>query len=794
MISLFFKLFARNITGNKLYMALGLFGLVVGLSGSYILFLWVNHELSYDRFHDDSHLIYRIVREDYVEGDWVKNVFTPVPLAVELPERYSGIRAGTSIWSEGQHTFSNGDSRLIAGFHYCSENFFSVFDFPLIEKAGADLFPYPNSAVISKDFAMKMFGSTNCLEKELTRHFYGKTSYYISAVVDIPENSHFGFDVLVPYTSSWGYKNAAVEWGFSAANYIKLDKKVALDHAQIEEMKSLLQNQPNPHIRMDFQPLHDIYLFTDFDDGFSTRKSSHTFVRLISVIGYALLALSVINYIMLFTSRSEARGKEMAIKKLMGVSRAQLVGQYSLEILVVTSFALFLSFVLVRFVLPFVNSLSGKTLLLIPGWNSGLYIIITGISVSLLSASYIAFYLSRFSPLDLLRGKSDFSPRFRINNLVATLQLAFAIGFVIFSLSLLAQFRFMSNKEKGLETKNILTMPTRAFGYNYISVKNRLLSHSNILDVTAGGPPPVDYQFSPVQQIRWEGMELPTDLNVTVMAVDPDYLETLKIELAEGEFLPQDMSIEKYFAGHYRERTPVIINERFKSLMGVENPIGKTLYMSRFDANGIITGVVKDFHFRPLTNNIEPLIMFYDPEDFSYMYIRIGEGDLTSTMEYISRIANEVKKGEDVVNTFFLEDAIQAQFKEQSAINQFVFAATIATIFLAIMGMLGMISYKMVRDKKNITIRKIYGADSGSLRFLYVRKILMLFLYGYLPALIISWYVVHRWLSGFAYIYNPFSLIALIVLLAGLVMSALLVVLSVNKTCSINPADLIRKL
>ncbi len=497
---------------------------------------------------------------------------------------------------------------------------------------------------------------------------------------------------------------------------------------------------------------------------------------------------------MLFTSRSEARGKEMAIKKLMGVSRAQLVGQYSLEILVVTSFALFLSFVLVRFVLPFVNSLSGKTLLLIPGWNSGLYIIITGISVSLLSASYIAFYLSRFSPLDLLRGKSDFSPRFRINNLVATLQLAFAIGFVIFSLSLLAQFRFMSNKEKGLETKNILTMPTRAFGYNYISVKNRLLSHSNILDVTAGGPPPVDYQFSPVQQIRWEGMELPTDLNVTVMAVDPDYLETLKIELAEGEFLPQDMSIEKYFAGHYRERTPVIINERFKSLMGVENPIGKTLYMSRFDANGIITGVVKDFHFRPLTNNIEPLIMFYDPEDFSYMYIRIGEGDLTSTMEYISRIANEVKKGEDVVNTFFLEDAIQAQFKEQSAINQFVFAATIATIFLAIMGMLGMISYKMVRDKKNITIRKIYGADSGSLRFLYVRKILMLFLYGYLPALIISWYVVHRWLSGFAYIYNPFSLIALIVLLAGLVMSALLVVLSVNKTCSINPADLIRKL
>ncbi len=794
MIQLFFKLFARNVAGNKLYTLLGILGLVVGLSGSYILFLWVNHEISYDRFHEDSERIYRVVREDYIEGVWIRNVFTPVPLANELPKRYPGIIAGTSVWSEGQHTFSNDNSRLMANFHYCSENFFSVFDFPMVEKSGGSAFPHPNSVVISKDFAMKMFGSTDCLEEEIIRHFFGTTSYYISAVVDVPENSHFNFEVLVPYVSSQAFSFAHSDWSLNAANYFKLDKKAGLNGMQINEMKSILQSKSNPTTRISFQPLHDIYLFTDFDDGFSTKKSSYTFVRLTSVIAYALLALSIINYIMLFTSRSEARGKEIAIKKLMGVGRVKLIALYSLEILLVTYVALFFSLLLVNLILPFLNGISGKTLKLIPGWEFGFYFLITGFSVSLLSASYIAFYLSRFSSLNLLRGKSDFSPRFRINTLVAILQLAFATGFVIFSLSLLAQFRYINKKEKGLETTNVLAMSTRAFGYNYTFVKNKLLAHSNILNVTAGGPPPVDYQFSPVQQIRWEGMELPADLDVTVMNVDPDYLKTFQIELIEGEFLPPDMNIEKHFDGYYMENTPVIINERFKNLMGMKEPIGKTLYMSRFDANGIIKGVVKDFHFRPLTHSIEPLIMFYYPEGFTHMYIKIGEADLPSTMIYINEVANEFKRGEDIVFTFFLEDAIKAQYKEQFAVNHFVFAATLAIIYLAIMGILGMVSYNMVREKKVITIRKIYGADTMDLKLFYIRKTLMLFVWGYLPTIVISWYIVERWLSAFAYVYNPFISISLAVLLAGLGMVSLLVILSVNRTCSVNPADSIKKL
>ncbi len=796
MFDLFVKLFIRNLLKSKQYVFLGMLGLVIGLSISYMLFLWINHELSYDRFHNDSHLIYRILREDNVEGNWIKNVFTPVPLAYDLVQRYPGIAASTSVWSEGQRTFSHNESKLIANQHYSSESFFAVFDFPVVEKAEADFFPHPNSAVISKEFALRMFGSTDCLNKLLERHFFGKTNHYVSAVVDVPENSHFSFDVLTPYIgidNDW-YKNARTNWGLNAANYIKLDREGALDKSQIEEMKTLLQTQSNPHTLISFQPLHDIYLFTDFDDGFSQKKSSYTIVRLMSVIAYALLVLSIINYIMLFTARSESRGKEMAIKKLMGVGRVNLILQYTLEILVVTYFALIISLLLIQYALPYVSSLSGKSLNLIPGWILVLYLLATGISVSVLSAGYIAFYLSRFSSLNLLRGKSDFSPRFRINTLVATLQLAFAIGFIVFSLSLIAQFRYISNKEKGLETKNILAMSTHAFGYNYVSVKSQLLSHSNILSVTAGGRPPVDYRFSPVQQIQWEGMELPIDLNVTVMPVDPDYLETFQIELLEGQFLPKDMSIDRYFAGHYLERTPIIINERFMKLMGLEDPIGKSLYMDRFKANGVIIGIVKDFHFRPLTSRIEPMVMFYDPESFGYMYIKIGEGDVVATMDYINRIADEVKKREDIVNSFFLEDALKAQYKEQLAINHFVFASTLATICLAIMGVLGMISYKMVRDKKNITIRKIFGADINDLLFLYVKQTLKLLLWGYIPALIVSWFVVDRWLSAFAYVYNPFLLISLSVLLIGSAMMIVIVVLSIHKTCSTNPAVLIKKI
>lgn len=729
-----------------------------------------------------------------MEGDWVKNVFTPLPLAYELVQRYPGITASTSVWSEGQRTFSYKESKLIANQHYCSESFFSVFDFPVVEKAEADFFPHLSSAVISKVFALRMFGTTQCLGRELEQHFFGKTSFFISAVVDVPENSHFGFDVLLPYSSNSWFRNAHSNWSLPAVNFIKLATEGPLDTRQIEEMKSLLQTQSNPRVRLSFQPLHDIYLFTDFDDRFSQKKSSHTFVKLISVVSYALLALSIINYIMLFTSRSESRGKEMAIKKLMGVGRGNLIGQHTLEILLVTLIALAFSMMLVNFILPYVNNLSGTSLHLVSGWNLGWYLLIAGVTVSLLSSSYIAFYFSHFSSLNLLRGKTDFSPRFRINTLVATLQLAFAIGFVIFSLSLLAQFRYVSNKDRGFDAENILVMSTNAFGYDFVTLKSRLLEHSSILSVTVGSLPPIDFQFAPVQQIQWEGMELPAYLDITVMAVDPDYLQTFQLELLEGEFLPQEMSIDRYFAGHYLERTPVIINERFKNLMGIKDPIGKSLYMDRFKANGIITGVVKDFHFRPLTHNIEPMVMYYNPEDFGNMYIKIEEGDVAATMDYILGLADEVKRREDIVNAFFLEDALKTQHSEQSVINHFVFGATLATICLAIMGMLGMLSYKMVRDKKNITIRRIFGADIMQLRFLYARKVVMLFFLGYIPALVVSWLVVDRWLSAFAYVYNPFVLIALAVLLFGLTMMIVLVFLSIHKTCSTNPADLIRKL
>lgn len=794
MIRLFFKLFSRNLLSNKVYVLLGMLGLVVGLSGSYILFLWVNHEISFDRFHKDSQLIYRVVSEDYIEGEWVKNVFTPVPLAYVLPERYPGIVAGSSIKRGEEHSFSHGTSTLMASLNFCSEDFFSVFDFPVVEMAGIKFFPHPNSVAVSKAFALRMFGTTNCLNKELIHEFYGKTSYYISAVVDVPENSHMDFDVLVPYSSIGPFGNAKTNWRLSSANYLKMDRRWALDDAEIQEIRGLLQTQSTPNTRLRFQPLHDIYLFTDFTDGFSRKQSSYTTVRLISVIAYALLALSVINYIMLFASRSQARGREMAIKKLLGESRIKLITHYSFEILLVTFVALFLSLVAVSFALPMVNNLSGKSLQLIPGWNLGLYMLITGISVSILSAGYFAIYLSHFSSLNLLRGKSDFSPRFRINTLVAILQLAFAIGFVVFSLSLMAQFNYINSKDRGLGTENIMVTSIMPFGYDYVALKTRLLEHSNIRHVAAGGPPPIDYQFSPVQKIQWEGMELPTDLDVTIMGVDPDYLKTFQMELVEGVFLPEEMSVERHFSRYYADRTPIIINERFKAMMGTEDPIGKSLSMDRFSVKGVITGVVKDFHFRPLSHSIDPLIMFYDPECFTHLYIRIDDEDIVSTMDYISRVADEEKRGGELINTFFLEDVLKTQYRQQFSVNHFVFASTFATICLALMGILGMISYKMVRDQKTITIRKIFGADVMALRFLYIKQTLKIFFAGYVPAIAVSWYATDRWLSAFAYVYHPFLQISLGVLLAGMATIVLLVVLSVNKTCSANPADLIRKL
>jgi len=794
MITLFLKLFLYSLSSNKVFSILNILGLAVGICCSLFIFLWVHDELSYDEFHRNSNSIYRIVKEEKSSNGEMKSPYVPTPLADELKSNFTQIKNSTSIYGDNLTKYNIVYNENIIKFNvkYTNNSFFEIFDFPVVYSESNDhLFINEYSAVISKTCASKLFGNENPIGKRIKDSFYEKY-YEISAVVEIPDNSSILFDILVPFSSNKTIDKIKHQWGkIDAESYIQLHKNTKLSEQQKQQLRYYLADRVNINAELFFQPMHDIHLFTDFNDDSTCNNGNIESVWAFSTAGILLLIITGLNFIILSIASSEKRNKEIALKKIYGLQRYKLTIHYIIETMIYTLFAQIISIFIFLVLQPYVNELIGKSLSLQFNTTSALYFILSLLIISLLSGAYLFFYLPSLKAINLLKGISKKNDKFRISKLLVPIQLAITIFFTICLLFVYQQTDYMRVKNTGINLNHIISINTQGFIYKYDVIRDELLKNPQIINVTASGRAPIDYNFER-SNVKWDGCNKNEKNSFSVFVIAPSFLQTFSIELIKGSCLPDNMTIEKHFKGEYNNKTPIIINETAAIIMGTEHIIGKKINLGYSQANGYIVGVVKDFNFKSLKHQVTPMAMVYDPESFMEIFIKYNPKNTQAVLDYIKIVTEPYRNDEYIIDYYFLTDKANLIYLDEIKTKKFTTVFSAISIILSILGLIGMIVHTINKQKKVIAIRKVYGADSSDIIFSYVKESVFLFIFSFLIAIPFIILFLRKWFENYAY-KIPISLMTFVgVFFLGTVIITLITISLVYYEAIKNPIDNLR--
>lgn len=787
MLKLFFKLFKASFSSNKLFSLLNILGLSIGICSSLLIYLWVTHELSYDKFHNNSKNIYRLIAVESHSNGQITNSLTDAPLVGDLKNDYPQIVKSTSLLlGDSKSEISYKEKRTKLNLAYTSNDFFDLFSFPILHKSGQDLFTNDFSAVISGACAKKIFGDENPIGKQIEHNFFKRNKIYeISAVVEIPQNSHLSFEILVPYTSDISTnRNLKYYNAIKTINYIQTGGNSRFTNTQLDELYNYLDTKANNKTKLIFQSLHDIHLFTKFDDAASENNGNIRYVRAFSTAALFILIIAALNYIILTIARAEKRNKEIGLKKLFGTNRLLLTMEFLAEVLIFTFIAQLIAIVIFLLLKPYFNALTSNSLDLQFNLTSILYFILSALIISILAGAYLSFYLSSLKPLNLLKGISKRGTKYHLTNFITPFQLIISFIFIICAITLYKQVIFMKNKDTGVNLENIIGVNTYGFAYEYESIKNELLNNANIYSVTMSGSPPINYTFEK-SGISWEGKENEDPVSFNIMCVDYSYLDIFGLELIQGSMMPNNMTVKGHFDGRYSYKTPIIINETALSLLGYNEPIGKKLNLGHSQMSGYITGVVRDFHFKPLQHKASPLALGYDPESFKEMYIKINSKKTTETLKYIEKTINTYRIYGHAFDYYFLKEKSEQLYTTETNTSKFAFLFSVISISLSLLGIIGMVTFSVARQKKSITIRKVYGAEPKDIILMHIRELIITTSGAFILAAIVSWYYLSNWLENYAYHIklSPFLFITifLTVLLVLIIITISLVYSEANK-------------
>ena len=623
----------RYLFGNKGYFFINTLGLSTGIACSLLVFLFVRQEWTYDTFHEKADRIYRVnIGGQGFGGQPFLGASTPIPLAPALKLQFPGVvetvrirRFGEAIVRAGQDVFKED------GIRACDPSFFEVFSFPLIEGVPTTVFAELNSVVVSRSTAAKYFGQESALGRQL--RIRDEVFTVTGVAEDSPDNSSIQFDFLIPYDRSLTMEawlaNAIDSWNHSVtATYVEL-----VDREQAELLREQLPDFGNAHFSgqmsryLALQAITDVHLDPEVAYGLGpTSDPNRSFI----LISTALLVLFIacVNFMNLAICRSSSRAKEVGLRKVFGAQRSQIVGQHLGETVVLSCFALVLGVVLAHLLLPTFNSLAGKSFVLdyySNGSTLAALLVLTGL-VAFVSGSYPSLVLSRFNPVAIFRRQVQIGgPNLFIRSLMIV-QFGLSALLVVSIFVMTRQLAFVLTGDLGYNAENVVVIQTEP-GSTYLDVfRNRVLPYEDVLQVTG-----VSNSFGPdrgLAQVAYADTA-GNRMEAFMYTVDYDYVKTLELNLVSG----RDFSRE--FGGD--EAGSCIINEAAVRSMGSEDPVGRTL------PHGVtVIGVVEDYHYRSMHQEIEPVILTLNPvsigevqDQIRFFLVRVSGRDLPATMDLL---------------------------------------------------------------------------------------------------------------------------------------------------------------
>ena len=742
----------RNIRRQKGFSLLNLSGLAVGITCFILISLYVQSELSYDRYHEGADRIYRVCQEHPFEYRGRNQAaITPAPLApalkAELPEVLSAVRfvdATNALISVGEHSF------LEKAVYFAGPEIFEVFSFPLVS---GDVPSDPYSAVISERLAEKYFAGADPLGRTLRYNDQG--DFLITGILkNIPENSHFVADFIAPF-QTYGIINRVEFTSWSQSGYYTyLKLREDADPVELEgKLQAYLSRafgpgQDTAGFRYLLQPLTKIHLHSDMIGEINPNHDIQN-VTIFGVIAFLVLLIACINYMNLATARLAHRSREVGIRKVVGAKRKQVVYQFFGESLILTLLALMVSCLLALILLPSFSAFVGQNLAFDPIGRPGLLLQLAALLlfVGILAGSYPALVLSSLRPAVVLKGVLK-RTRFGISlrNVLVVAQFTISILLIICTITVKSQLNYIRNTDVGYTRDHIITMEVRdpEIRKNMSPLKAELLGHPDILEIATSSNLP--HRITNVGTARAEGATDEERFSMYRSTVDHDFLELFEIELTAGR------NFSRSFASDNEEAC--ILNEAAVRALGYADPIGReviTPVHGGGQRTARIIGVTRDFNMLSLHQGISPLMLSLAPRDGQrYLSIKTSGGNLPGTLDFIRQTLAAVSAAFPFEYEFF-DDVYYGVYVNERKIGHMFNGFGLLTVAIACLGLFGLAAFATEQRTKEIGIRKVLGASATRIIGLLTGEFVKLVIFANVFAWPAAYFVMSRWLGSFTY-------------------------------------------
>ncbi|RYU97576.1 ABC transporter permease [Emticicia agri] len=763
MIKNYLKIAFRNLVKNKVFSAINVLGLAIGIATCLIIMLFVQDELSFDRYNEKADRIVRVVFKGMINGEEMKEAVTMAPTASTLKNDYQEVEDATRLRTYGYHKIVVGEKTFKDGnLAYVDANFFQIFTLPLIKGDAKTALLEPNTVVITQAMANKYFGNEDPIGKVLTFKDW-KQVYKVTGVIEkVPANSHFHFDLFGSMTSLEDAKGTSwMESNYfsylllrKGQDYQKLESKLPLvveKYVAPQLQKALgvtlseFRKKGND-IRFHLQPLTDIHLHSDFSVSIEPGGDVR-YVYIFGAIAIFMILIACINFMNLSTAGASKRAKEVGIRKVLGSVKYELIGQFLLESVMLTFFALLLALVIVKIALPLFNDLSGKELILqfnnYPLVITGL--VLFGLLVSLLAGSYPAFFLSSFKPASVLKSKFMAAGKtIGLRSGLVVFQFMISIALIIGTTIVYQQLAYIQSKKLGYNKDQLLVLRNSwALGQNELIFRDQLMKDPRVLNVTVSGYLPVGPTNNNMSG-TYPDEKVNQNRRTIIYQVDDQYIPTMGMELVSGR------NFSKEFA---TDSSGVIINETVAKIYGWgKDAVGHTI--NRFiDNQGNkkaykVIGVVKDFHFRSLHEEIAPLVMVL--ENNSGLIVKVKAQDIPTLLKDM-KSQWAAFKVEEPFDYGFLDEFFNKTYMAEQKTGVILGIFTGLTIFIACLGLFGLATFTAEQRIKEIGIRKVLGANVSQIVILLSIDFVKLILIACLIAFPLGYWGMDKWLQDFAY-------------------------------------------
>jgi putative ABC transport system permease protein len=788
MLSNYLKIAIRNLKRHKGYSAINIAGLAVGMASALLITLWVQHELSYDKFHVNANELCRIITKDEKEpensGNYNCALMLPTTLKDNYPEiadfsrliKLSSIRSCQVSYVPVQ----NPDARKIfkeEWFFLADPSFFRMFTFPFSKGNPQTALSSVDNIVITEKTAEKYFGDEDPMGKVVNLN--GESDLTVAGVIgNIPDNSSLKFDFIAPIQIMRGYLKT---WAVVGPAFIQLEKGASFQEVEKKIYGAIEKYGPErlSGQRVTLQPMRDIHLNAGL--GSSGNKN---YVYIFSIVAVFILAIACINFMNLSTARSGIRAKEIGLRKVLGVYPPQLIRQFLTESVFMSSISLALGLVLLEIFLPIFRGLTARQLeihyfdnfIVLPGLIG--FAILVGVAAGV----YPAFVISSFQPVNILKGLFTGSPkRSTLRTILVVLQFSISILLIVATTIVYKQLNFILTKDLGFDREQVLSIPiSDKYKRKYDTLKRELGDVSDVINITTSNSLPVNIDgFNPVS---WEGKSSDDPVYMSFVSVDYDYIETMKMEIVKGR------SFSRKFA---EESSSFIINEAGQKLMGMDDPIGKIFSLQ--NRKGRIIGVVKDFNFASLKDKIQPLVMTFAPGWYfsPYFLIKIKIENLSGTLENLRHAAKRFDP-DYPFEYRFLDDAFNEMYRSEEQLGRIFVYFAILAIFISCLGLFGMASFMTESRTKEIGVRKILGASVAKLIFSLSREFIKWVLAANIIAWPVAYFMMSKWLQNFTYRIDISIWIFLMSAILALFVAFLTVSFQSIRAATANPVDSLR--